>query len=143
MDLASLRRTNKNRRLVFVGHSLGGILIKQALIRSAEYFNNKQDMNLGAISQATSGVIFLGTPHRGSGKTSLGSLVQIAAKIALRQPNTKLLDVLCDDSQILEMQQKSFNGICRDWTLACLHEEYPESIGIVHDLIQLHNCNAG
>jgi protein SERAC1 len=121
----------RNRPIIFVGHSLGGLLVKQALIRSTEYYSNRQDMDLGAISQATVGVLFIGTPHRGSSKASLGKIAQTAAMIALRQPNMNLLDTLKQDSQILESQRKSFDGISSRWTLVCLYEEHPMSIGEV------------
>jgi hypothetical protein len=38
------------------------VLIKiQALIRSSEYYHNEQDLHLGAIGQATKGIV--GTPN--------------------------------------------------------------------------------
>ena len=48
------------RQIIFVCHSLGGLVVKQALVL--------QDISpaLKAIQQQTSGIVFLGTPHGGS-----------------------------------------------------------------------------
>jgi alpha-beta hydrolase superfamily lysophospholipase len=47
----------QKRPLVLVGHSMGGIVIKQALVTSASQDN---------ILSSTKLIVFLGTPHRGS-----------------------------------------------------------------------------
>ncbi|KAH7012869.1 hypothetical protein EDB80DRAFT_834481 [Ilyonectria destructans] len=51
----------KVRPLVFIAHSLGGIVVKKALILA----HHDQD-NYGGIIYSTKGVVLLGTPHRGS-----------------------------------------------------------------------------
>ncbi|CAG8958691.1 hypothetical protein HYFRA_00011533 [Hymenoscyphus fraxineus] len=131
-DVARRRRTpsEKTRPIIFVGHSLGGLVIKEALIRSSEYLNNQQDMALGSIFKYTSGVIFLGTPHRGSEKTGLGQIVATIAAVALRQPNDKLLKNLEKESDVLERQRRSFASISKNLPVVCLWEEKPMAIGI-------------
>lgn len=106
-------------------------MIKEALIRSSEYLNNQQDYNLGSIFKFTSGVIFYGTPHRGSEKTGLGQIVAKIAALTLRQPNDKLLKNLEKDSDVLERQRRSFASISKNLSVVCLWEEKPMSIGIV------------
>ena len=91
-----------NRSLVFVGHSLGGLVIKQALIKSAEYNSNNRHLNLAEIYQATEGVIFLGTPHRGSDKAELADVIANAARVLWTRPNRQLITVLKQDSDTLE-----------------------------------------
>ncbi|KAI1363149.1 armadillo-type protein [Xylaria arbuscula] len=53
-------------RIVFIGHSFGGIVIKQALCRLTEAERLIHD---------TSGILFLGTPHQGSKLSFLGSVL--------------------------------------------------------------------
>ena len=48
------------RPLIFVCHSLGGLVFKQAVIRS------HGSQRYASISAATIGVMFFGTPHQGS-----------------------------------------------------------------------------
>jgi len=75
--------------------------------------------------------IFFGTPHRGSAKTVLAQLVANVAKVALQNPNDKLVEALLQDSQVLEHQRKSFASISKDLRLVCLAEEIPMAIGMV------------
>lgn len=70
-------------------------------------------------------MVFVGTPHRGSDKASLGHFIARIAGIALRSPNKKLLDSLERDSEILEGQRKSFDSITESMPIACLYEEKP------------------
>ncbi|ETN44019.1 uncharacterized protein HMPREF1541_10884 [Cyphellophora europaea CBS 101466] len=58
------------RALVFVAHSYGGLLVKQALVEA-----NTLGVEFELIRQRTKGILFLGTPHRGSNFTTLGTLV--------------------------------------------------------------------
>ncbi|KAG7293507.1 hypothetical protein NEMBOFW57_003559 [Staphylotrichum longicolle] len=129
-----LSRTSKDeaeRPLVFVGHSLGGLVIKEALIRSSEYYFNEQDEELGAVYACTKGIVFLGTPHRGSELTPYGHIVAKVAKLLLRNPNDKLISLLETESPILERQRRSFASISKDIGLACVIEELPTALGIV------------
>jgi protein SERAC1 len=119
------------RPIIFVGHSLGGLLIKEALIRASEYLSNSQHVDLGAIYSCTKGVVFLGTPHRGIGKAGIAEVISNIAKIGLQNPNDKLIQVLSEDSQILERQMKSFTSISSAMPIACVTEEIATGIGMV------------
>ncbi|KAI0836143.1 hypothetical protein F5Y06DRAFT_274287 [Hypoxylon sp. FL0890] len=57
--LAEVRRGHHDRPLIFVGHSVGGIVIKSALIFSSQ----AKAPDLLALSVSTTGIVFLGTPH--------------------------------------------------------------------------------
>ncbi len=83
----------------------------KALIRSSEYLNNRQDLGRGAIYNCTNGVVFLGTPHRGSDQTGFADIVSRIAKVAWRQPSHHLVRNLEVDSDVLERQRKSFASI--------------------------------
>ncbi|KAJ3455478.1 hypothetical protein MRS44_016960 [Fusarium solani] len=65
-----------HRVLIFICHSLGGIVVKQALIIASiadEY---------RSISESTSGIVFFGTPHRGSSSATIGKLLSRVARFA-------------------------------------------------------------
>lgn len=64
----------QTRELVFVGYSYGGLVIKQALVRAFE----KADY--GKIAKQTRGILFLGTPHRGSAFSWTGWLMALALR---------------------------------------------------------------
>ncbi|KAF2848626.1 hypothetical protein T440DRAFT_500299 [Plenodomus tracheiphilus IPT5] len=60
----------KQRPIVFVCHSLVGIVCKQALVLAHE-----DDRLYGDILSAVSGILFFGTPHRGSKGADIGKTV--------------------------------------------------------------------
>jgi protein SERAC1 len=121
----------QTRPVIFLGHSLGGLVIKQALIKSAEYNSHGRHPTLGEIYASTKGVIFLGTPHRGSDKESLGEVVSKVAKFSFRQPNEQLLQTLKLNSHILENQRDQFTTISKDLPIVCIREELPTVVGMV------------
>ncbi|EXA31563.1 hypothetical protein FOVG_17184 [Fusarium oxysporum f. sp. pisi HDV247] len=69
VSLRNERHKATGRPLIFIGHSFGGNLIEQTIVsafRRSEYFE---------IAESTVGVVFLGTPHRGSAAASWGVLI--------------------------------------------------------------------
>jgi hypothetical protein len=106
--------------------------LTQALIRSSEYHHNQQPCHtdLGAILPSTISLIFLGTPHRGSSKATLGKLAAKAGK-ALGATD-KLLEALERGSELLEQQRNLFDSIRRGLHIVCLYEDLPmKVIGMV------------
>ena len=77
----------ESRPIVLMGHSMGGLLIKQALINA----HNNPDYT--SIKNATTGLAFFATPHHG-GDWKLVSLGGVAAKVALTLGFQKGDDVL-------------------------------------------------
>lgn len=90
--------------LIFVVHSLGGIIVKDALNQSATNGGTRRK----PIAPATFGIIFLGTPHRGSKSASLGKIAYRITKVATRSPNLQLLKGLEKNSEILDRIGDSF-----------------------------------
>ncbi|GME58491.1 ribonuclease p/mrp subunit [Neofusicoccum parvum] len=110
-DIASKRVADHEKRaLIFVGHSLGGLVIKQALIRSSQYFHNKENERLGIIYQQTEAL-----------------MVANIAKISLRKPNNKLIRTISRESDVLEQQRQAFASISNNMRIACFYEEMPTS----------------
>ncbi|OBT65186.1 hypothetical protein VE03_04700 [Pseudogymnoascus sp. 23342-1-I1] len=62
-----------DRPLIFIGHSFGGNLVEQAIVSSRLHSVYKD------IAESTVGVIFLGTPNRGSKAAKWGALIASAA----------------------------------------------------------------
>ncbi|ORX93463.1 Alpha/Beta hydrolase protein, partial [Clohesyomyces aquaticus] len=124
-DTRHLELTHPDGRpLIFVGHSLGGLVIKEALIRSYEYHHNAQNARRGQIGQDTKRVIFMGTPHRGSSPAKYAELVANVAKVAFwRHPNTQLVQGLKQDSILLDKNRKSFASISKDLPIGSAFEE--------------------
>ncbi|KAH7129973.1 hypothetical protein B0J13DRAFT_627109 [Dactylonectria estremocensis] len=88
----------RNRPLVFVAHSLGGIVVKKALITA----HNGPEA-YAPILQATAGIVFLGTPHRGSDLVPWAMLLSNLVGVASmgRSIRKELLRSLNKDSDML------------------------------------------
>ncbi|KAK3681681.1 hypothetical protein B0T22DRAFT_348844, partial [Podospora appendiculata] len=62
--LEACRRSEPSRPLLFVAHSLGGIVVKE-MLRRAKNCQSRQP-HLHQICGATVGIMFFGTPHGGA-----------------------------------------------------------------------------
>jgi hypothetical protein len=105
--LYSLEREKpKGRNVVFVAHSLGGLLVKEVLRRS----QHAEEASLRNIIETTKAVIFLGTPHRGSAEfAGLGELARSVASAVIRvDSNATVIRALGIDSPELELSRESF-----------------------------------
>ncbi|KAJ5363029.1 hypothetical protein N7541_003873 [Penicillium brevicompactum] len=104
-DLESTRRKTPTRPLIFVAHSLGGILVKEVLRRA----ESDPDDKIKRVYFSTIGVFFFGTPHRGSKEWV--NTAQIATRIVNNiglTANTKILQALLPDSESLELCRETF-----------------------------------
>jgi hypothetical protein len=83
--------------------------------------------HLANIFSASRGIVFLGTPHRGTDSASLSNVVTSVARVALPTGNVDLIRNLEKDSQILDRIRDSFSRILdkRRLTIWSFTEELP------------------
>ncbi|KAL1860723.1 hypothetical protein Daus18300_009066 [Diaporthe australafricana] len=95
----------QKRPIVFICHSLGGIVVKQALNRAAENSRYK-----AAILYRVFGIFFFGTPHRGSELAPLGSIISRALRAGAlgSHTNSQLVKELDRKSTSLSHISNSF-----------------------------------
>ncbi|CAH0021695.1 unnamed protein product [Clonostachys rhizophaga] len=97
-----------NRPLIFVAHSLGGIVVKEMLGRSS----SSAEDDLRNIVESTAAIVFLGTPHRGSPEfAAIGeSLRSIVSSLGMETTpaNPDALGLKTTD---LERAQEAFSTI--------------------------------
>ena len=107
-DLVMLRKSDaaKLKPLIFIAHSLGGIVVKDALSLSSH-----GSTVIDAVLPATIGVMFLGTPHHGSGAASLGRKAFEVSKLLFKKPNLQVLRGLETNSETLERISRSFGQV--------------------------------
>lgn len=87
-------RSNQNRQtvpIIFIGHSLGGTLIKQVFVQTSST-RTSQDVLL-KLHQNISAIVFLGTRHHGDFKPQLRQLSMLR-KISVAYPATAILHVM-------------------------------------------------
>ncbi|KAI1129855.1 hypothetical protein F5Y10DRAFT_237408 [Nemania abortiva] len=95
------------RPVLFVTHSLGGIVVKESLAVCST--SNSEDIE--DILKSTTGVVFLGTPHRGSTAAGAGEIARKAASLLLMDTNSRVLDSLSLRNSDLERCQDVFSSL--------------------------------
>ena len=119
-------RTNtEDRKILFVGHSLGGLVIEHALSHSRK----SVEKFLRKIEHFTVGIVFLGVPHCGADLGAWESFGTQLANIAKR-PNQDLLGVLKPGSEMLHLVENDFHKVLRlrkdeesEISITCFYEE--------------------
>jgi hypothetical protein len=89
-----------SKPLLFLAHSLGGLILKDALVQIADARNAR---DRGIIDRVR-GAIFFGVPNLGMEQTHLRAMVE-------GQPNETLIQDLSRTSGYLKRLDKSFSGI--------------------------------
>lgn len=112
-----------NTPIIFVAHSLGGIIVKDALHRSKTNLNN----DLKKMHSLTKCIMFLGTPHRGSDIASWSEILTKIVRLSLYDTRKKLVSSLRVDSEILEIIQSEFVKMLfkGDFRIHCFQEGRP------------------
>ncbi|KAK7514089.1 uncharacterized protein IWZ02DRAFT_493226 [Phyllosticta citriasiana] len=141
-SLAGLRNRTRTsgRPLLFVAHSLGGLVVANALFR--QHGSDAASQN---IAEATKGVAFLGTPFKGSDMASVGKVVLRVASLftttndnnmkTLQRRSEKAADITSAFLAYLDGRAHSEDGNYLD--VACFFEEHSmrvaKSFGLVVD----------
>jgi hypothetical protein len=104
-----------------------------------------------SISAATAGIVFMGTPHHGSGMADLGTIVSMVVSSAVpgsRIFNRDILKDLKKNNNTLFGISSQFSNICSGMTIHSFHETMPLGPTIVslplsvtkNDLLMLADC---
>ncbi|KAK4445427.1 hypothetical protein QBC34DRAFT_384225 [Podospora aff. communis PSN243] len=114
-----VRKGFENRKIIWVCHSLGGIIVKHALVDAA------LNARYRAIYTGTGGIVFLSTPHQGSGFANFANV--IAGVINAVTPGFRVFqrnnfrDLERDSSALFEISSK-FSNICTNITIHTFYE---------------------
>ncbi|KAF3025139.1 hypothetical protein E8E14_014701 [Neopestalotiopsis sp. 37M] len=133
----------KNRPIIFVAHSMGGLICQDMLVAS----RCSPEIHLQRIVESTAGVMFLGTPHSGS---ALALYAERLAKLigAFKKTNPRIIGVLRRDSEVLARIQTQFHLMLKarqqdgEYPIAitCYYEELPfPGIGEVSNFYPTEN----
>ncbi|MCJ1377301.1 hypothetical protein MMC17_000395 [Xylographa soralifera] len=122
--LAGKRSSTYGRRIIFIVHSLGGIVLKEALRRSRGAMD--QDSDLQDIYDSTFAIIFFGTPHRGSDYLNIGLTAANAARAAGLDVNRQVLRTLAPSNDYLRLLREEFSTMLesRHWLVDSFQEAY-------------------
>ena len=119
-------RTNtETRKILFVAHSLGGLVTEYALSHS----RNAVEEHLHQIERCTAGIVFLGVPHYGADLASWASFGMRMVS-ALKRANKDIVGILKPGSEILRVVEKGFHNMLRqrkaegsEISITCFYEE--------------------
>ncbi len=121
-------RTNtETRKILFVAHSLGGLVVEYAIRHS----RNAVERHIHQVERCTAGIVFIGVPHHGA---DLGSWAHLGTQIANlpRRANKDIVGILKPGSEMLRGVQKDFHSILRlrkdeetAIEITCFYEELP------------------
>ncbi|CZR59520.1 uncharacterized protein PAC_09412 [Phialocephala subalpina] len=109
----------RDNPIIFIGHSLGGLLIKQALVNA--WANEKYR----GIQSSTRGLMFFGTPHAGPGSNPEVRLGMVCAKVARSLPgiqSTKLLETLERGSLFSDFLREAFRHQLEAYQIVSCYE---------------------
>jgi protein SERAC1 len=92
----------------------------------------RPERHLKQVLHCTRGIVFLGTPHQGSGLAHWAEYIAKAIGV-LKQTNSEILAVLKSDSEVLERVQGCFHTMIRSRSqdglpsieITCFFEELP------------------
>ena len=110
--IVDIRSGHATRPIIFVAHSLGGILVKDAIVESRKFFQNSQNVRMGQVYEQCRAIFFFGTPHSGATLAEWGLLLsRILGSILGPDTYEEILRGLSPDSEKLEMVTKDFNDV--------------------------------
>lgn len=123
--------TRRRCPVIFIAHSFGGLVVKQAIVIAyriwrdsdnadspvREAVRRAQAANYRDFLCSIAGIIFLGTPHRGSVFSSWAKLQMAFGFLGGRRSHPELVKVLGANSEPLRELQRAFEDACRDSTV--------------------------
>ena len=122
-----LTSSKANRKIIFVVHSLGGLVTQRALSTSRE----SRFHHLRMIENCTIGICFLGTPHHGSDLAKWGAVLTDIVNI-VKPANHRIVKLLRRGSETLSNVQDSFYNVLEKRKqerskidIVCFYEQLP------------------
>ncbi|RYP49449.1 hypothetical protein DL768_004859 [Monosporascus sp. mg162] len=113
--------------IIWVCHSLGGILTKRALLYSND-LKASQHEDYRSIYVSTYGIVFLGTPHTGSDMAAWGTVLQAMSDAVVPksffQSESVLLKTLKRDNETLQNINNHFLDIYQRFKILMAHENH-------------------
>jgi tetratricopeptide (TPR) repeat protein len=116
------RREHPDRPIVFVCHSLGGIVVKQCLVEA----HNADDVH-GSILMHTRAVAFFGTPHAGGHGARLGDCIARVFRALSGSVRNDILEWLRTDSFLATHLEHNFARRAKKMRVISFMESLPIS----------------
>ncbi|KAI1192246.1 Alpha/Beta hydrolase protein [Nemania serpens] len=105
--------------IVFIGHSLGGIVIKQALVLAEQ-----SEHDFPGMTKHTKGIVFFGTPHRGADAAQWALLATKIAGAVVPRLRPGHLKLLTRNSEGLYKISEDFQHLAPRYAIVSFYEEF-------------------
>ena len=128
-SLTQFRKNEGTERnpIIWVAHSLGGIVTKRALLYSNDVRAHHQE-DFRSIFVSTYGIIFLGTQHTGSDLATWGRVLQHMSDVVVPrkffETESVLLKTLKKDNETLQSINSHFLDIYQRFRIHMVHENH-------------------
>lgn len=127
------KRSNADRPIMMMGHSMGGIFVKEAL----GYAQKVSDLQ--PIARDTYCIIFLGTPHSGApGGVTVSDIVHSIASALVQKRDHKWLDSIKNNSRVAQRITEQYNHLLKSFFVVTAFEEKPTNGIMVGLLFRVH-----
>ena len=120
------RQTASARPILFVVHSLRGIMVKEALRQSYSSKDTKGRSHLYNIHESCSAIVFFGTPHRGADpRGMLHHVFELLIKAVGFSANSEVANTLLPSADRLKELREWFGPMARkrEWMIHSFQEE--------------------
>lgn len=122
--LEAERRSEPSRPILFIAHSLGGIIVKEMLRRSSGC--QAYQTHLREIFESTTGIAFFGTPHGGADpRRFLQRIAETVIRAAGVSVNEQVVNTLLPSSERLRELRDEFGPMAQEqnWMIHSFQEE--------------------
>lgn len=127
-----------HRPLLFVAHSLGGLVVKQAII------NTKLSTRFQALHKSTYSIMFFSTPHKDSDKANYAKMVAGILSFFTGEPrNKELMDSLCKDSFFSTQSRDDFRRMVEKLKVVSFFETKPTELKQARGLFSMRRAFSG
>jgi tetratricopeptide (TPR) repeat protein len=110
-QLSAKRETvSKERPIIFIAHSLGGLIVKHALVY-ASASSADRDTSYKSLQLSTIGVLFFGTPHREGHQLSWKKLLTRVMSVSRRVQFADSFDPLLSQAELFELELERYRSI--------------------------------
>lgn len=127
--LESCRIQDARRPLIFVAHSLGGLLVKDMLRLSKSYENSQPDRF--EVYESTTNLFFFGTPHAGADpRNPLHRVLTNITKAVGFRVNEAIVQTLMPGAERSKLLAEDFLKWTseRDWGIYTFQEEFAHGV---------------
>ncbi|KAI1200124.1 hypothetical protein F5X97DRAFT_294153 [Nemania serpens] len=114
--LEQIRTDDPRRPLIFVCHSLGGLVVKRALVHA------KADATYKPIWESTFGLVFFATPHQGGNHSGFGDVLAGIARGVSRNLDNTFMAALSKNSTFLSTITDDFRQMLEDFQIISFYE---------------------